>query len=106
MLQVALFLYSGSKITIYHPEGCSATGCTNELSNTQTPNDCGGLGMGSIDLLIVKTEIVYIKISPSGALTGNQYYDLAVRAYNLTELRPGDSFTSTPGNNSIHGWAI
>src|SRR5882672_9675974 len=23
MLQVALFLYSGSKITIYHPEGCS-----------------------------------------------------------------------------------
>ena len=106
MLQIALFMGGGSRVTVYHPDGCSATGCTSELANTQLGNECLGYGLGTLDLLIVKTESLYIKITPSGAGGATQYYNLAARAMFLTELRSGESFTSTPGNESIHGWAV
>ncbi len=106
VLQVALFGYSGGRVTVYHSAGCGATSCPDEIIQIQIPNDCGGLGLADVDLLIWQTELVYIRISPSGMLTGNQPYNLAVRAYNPTEIRAGESVTSVPGNESIHGWAI
>ncbi len=106
MLQISFFNDAGSRVTVYHPEGCSATGCTNELTNRQVPNNCAGLGLGGIDQLINKTEIVYIKITPSGTGGTTQYYNLAVRTYFISEIRSGGSVTPTPSNESIHGWAV
>lgn len=105
MLQVALYMGTGGGVTVYHPDGCSAAGCTQEIANAGIFIDgfhCG-FGAATLDLIVQKSELVYIRISPSNA-AGSQYYNLIVRAYNLTEISAGGSVTPTPNANSIHGW--
>ena len=106
ILQTALFGYAGMRITIYHPDGCTATACPDQISTFQVGNDCGGVGLADLDIFILKSELVYIKISPAGNPTGNQPYNLAVRAFFPSEILSGTQRTPTPSNTSIHGWAV
>src|SRR3990172_4068838 len=106
ILQLALYMGYNGRVTVYHPDGCSASGCTQEIANSGIfiDNFHCGFGVSTLDLIIQKTELIYIKISPSNA-AGTQYYNLAVRGYNATEITSGGSVTPSPNANSIHGWA-
>ncbi len=105
MLQVALLALAGNRVTLYHPDGCTATSCPNQIGFSQTGNDCGQYGFADYDMFIDKAETLYMKISPAANPTGNQPYNLAVKAYDLTEITSGQSYSPTPANDSIHGWA-
>ncbi len=105
VLQVALYMGTNGGVTVYHPDQCSASGCTQEIANAGIFIDnfhCGA-GVATLDLIVQKTELVYIRVSPSNA-AGTQYYNLIVRAYNATEISAGGSVTPATNANSIHGW--
>lgn len=106
IFQATMFGYAGMRLTVFHPDGCSATACPNPLISVTLGNDVCGVGMGDIFDIIWKTEILYIRVSPAANPTGNQAYNLAVRSYFATEITSGGSVTPTPMNTSIHGWDV
>lgn len=67
----------------------------------------GTLALADLTVLVYRTELLYIKISPpTGANPSSTFtYNLYFRAFNATVLGNGDSVSPTPGDDSINGWS-
>jgi hypothetical protein len=101
IFQASLVMNPGGRITVYHQDAMSQIA----TQQVRDPNQIGA-GFTPMDLIIWKTEQIYVKISPNGQMgaPSRQYYNLAMRTYTAPELGATSTFTSAPAADTIHGW--
>jgi len=106
VFQAVLWAGPGVTVTVQRSVGGNLVDLASDAAG-QTVNigGVGPLSLASITMVIYRTETLYIKVSPpAGAASGDNYYNLYMRAYNATVLGAGDSLTTTPNGDSIFGW--
>lgn len=108
MFQMALWSSPNVIVAVHRSVNGSLEEMTRAYANEPVDiPSLGTLAKADLTIPIYRTELLYIKVSPpQGANPSSTFiYNLYFRAFNATVLGDGDSATSTPNDDSIHGWS-